>query len=109
MNMPIDQSGLRLSAGPDVALSATGQISNLAELSLDQQRQVRDQILVESTKPLTVAIMGHAMLLRGRQNCHRSRAGLGAAAHELVWCRHRLSFDSCRVVRGTCYPCGCGR
>ena len=58
MNMPTDPSGNRRSAGPDVAAPATGQISDLAELSLDQQRQIQDQILIESTKPLTVAIMG---------------------------------------------------
>jgi uncharacterized protein len=33
-------------------------ISDLANLTADQQRQIRDQILIESSKPLTVAIMG---------------------------------------------------
>ncbi len=36
----------------------TGNVTALADLSTDQQRQIRDRILAESTKPLTVAIMG---------------------------------------------------
>jgi predicted GTPase len=36
----------------------TSQVSNLEDLSPEQQRQIRDRILVESSKPLTVAIMG---------------------------------------------------
>jgi predicted GTPase len=41
-----------------VSSSQGSQISALDELSADQQRQVRDRILEETTKPLTVAIMG---------------------------------------------------
>jgi len=37
---------------------ATSPVAALADLSVDQQRQIRDRILIESAKPLTVAIMG---------------------------------------------------
>ena len=33
-------------------------MDSLADLTKDQQRQIRDQILIESSKPLTVAVMG---------------------------------------------------
>lgn len=36
----------------------TGNVMDLADLSTDQRLQIRDQILAESGKPLTVAIMG---------------------------------------------------
>lgn len=36
----------------------TGNVTTLADLSTGQQREIRDRILAESSKPLTVAIMG---------------------------------------------------
>jgi hypothetical protein len=33
-------------------------VDSLADLTADQRRQIRDQLLIESSKPLTVAIMG---------------------------------------------------
>ena len=43
---------------PWLGRSVTSHVSDLGDLSPEQQREIRDRIITESSKPLTVAIMG---------------------------------------------------